>query len=371
MLGLLVVTGGAWRFMDGKTLARGARQVTAPVRTARVERRDMPVVEHTLGRVVANAMVQVTARVQGSLEQAFFHERQFVTNGQLLFQIDPRPFKATLAQAQAVLRRDEALLKNANLDKQRYETLFRQNSTSLQQRDTSLTNAEVLAATVAADHAAVQLAALDLNYTQIRAPIDGKTGPILVQPGNTVTASGTTALVTIAQIRPIKLSFNLSEADLPRIQARLRSHSIMATIDPTDARRAPLAAPVDFVSNVVNDQSGTVELRASFPNTDLSLLPGQLVNTTVELNDIPHALVVPSNAVNDGPDGRYVLVVVNDRAMQRNVSVLFDDTHHVAIEGDVKPGDQVIVEGQLRVNPGGPVQVIPAASQPIDAEGAG
>ena len=159
---------------------------------------------HTLGTVVANTTVNVTSRVQGVVDSAAFKEGQFVKKGDLLFQIDPRGFEAALAQAKAVLAKDQAQLTNANRDRDRYQSLAQQGAISDQQRATSATNADVLAATVAADKAAVDLAALNLDYTQIRSPVDGKTGPLLVQPGNMVSATNLAALVTIQQVRPVK-----------------------------------------------------------------------------------------------------------------------------------------------------------------------
>jgi multidrug efflux system membrane fusion protein len=181
---------------------------------------------------------------------------------------------------------------------------------------------------------------------------------MLIQPGNMIMTTGAAPLVTIAQIQPIKISFNLPQADLPLILAREKAKALMASVDADDAKGRPLSAPVDFTSNAVNNQSGTIELRASFDNKDFSFLPGQLVNVTVELDTIPNALTVPRDAVNDGPDSAYVYVVANGKAVQRNVKVLFDDAKTVAIEGDVNPGDQVIVEGQLRVDANGPVSVL-------------
>lgn len=334
----------------------------APVRTAPVEQRDMPVVEHTLGTVLANVTVQVAARVQGKLERAGFTEGQFVKQGDLLFQIDPTPFQAALDQARAVLIRDRALLQNARRDEKRYATLYQQHTISAQLYDTANTNVDVLTATVAADKAAAELARINLGYTTIRSPIDGKTGPMLVQPGNMVAAVGNAALVTISQMQPIKLAFHLPQSDLPRIQARLKSHAITATIDLHDDRGSTVSAPVDFTDNAVNGQSGTIELRANFANAQLRLLPGELVDVTVTLDDIPDALVVPHDALSEGPEGAYVYVVVGNRAMQRNVSVLFDNSRHVAIAGEVKPTDAVIVEGQLRVVPGGTVKVFAPAT---------
>lgn len=353
-----LVSAGVWYRMIGHHSAAASQQFSAPVRTAKVERRDMAVVEYTVGTVLANVTVQVMPSVQGTLESAYFREGQFVSKGQLLFQIDPRQFEAAYAQARAVLLHDQALLRNARRDERRYRTLIRQNSTSSQQLDASITNVEALIATVAADRAAARLAQVTLGYAQIRSPIEGKTGPLLVQPGNLVEATGGTPLplVTIAQVQPVKLSFSLPQSDLPRIQARQKSRALLATIEVPDGE--PPSAPVDFVSNAVSGQSGTIELRATFANASLSLVPGQLVNVTVRLADIPHALVVPDDALNDGPDGPYVYVVAHDRAIARRVRILFDDSTNTAVDGALQPGDAVIVEGQLRVVPGGPVQVM-------------
>ena len=359
-IALALVLGGYWYFSrsaDDAGAARGGN--AAPVRVGKVVRRDMPVVEHSLGTVVANTTVQVTARVQGVVDSAAFKEGQYVKKGDLLFQIDPRGFQAALAQARANLAKDEAQLVNANRDKARYQNLSDQGAISAQQRDTSNTNADVLAATVAADKAAVDMAALNLDYTQIRSPVDGKTGPLLVQPGNMVSATGTAPLVTIQQVKPVKLSFTLPQSDLDSIQARQKTKGLLAILEGhNDASGKPLSAPVDFTSNAVSGTSGTIELRADFANDDLALVPGQLVNVTVELDDIPNAQVVPRDAVNDGPDGSYVYVVESDKAVSHPVKILFDDTQNVAVSGDLKPGEEVIIEGQLRVDPDGPVRVI-------------
>jgi multidrug efflux system membrane fusion protein len=357
---IVIVLAAYWHFNAADNGGGSARQAAAPpVRVASVVRRDMAVVEHTLGSVVANTTVQVTARVQGVVDSAAFQEGRFVKKGDLLFQIDPRGFQAALEQARAVLARDEAQLVNANRDRTRYQSLSNQGAISDQQRDTSATNADVLVATVAADKAAMDMAALNLDYTKIRSPVDGKTGPLLVQPGNMVSATGATPLVTIQQVRPVKLSFSLPQTDLDRIQARQKGKGLTAILEShSDASGKPLSAPVDFTGNAVSGQSGTIELRANFANDDLSLVPGQLVDVTVELDDIPGALVVPRDAVNDGPDGSYVYVVADNKAVSHPVKILFDDTRYVAVSGDIKSGDQVITEGQLRVDPGSPVRVI-------------
>lgn len=364
LIGLVAVAAvlGGFRYFvthNGASPAgRGARSTAAPVRVAIVERRDMPVVERTIGTVLANTAVQVTSRVQGVIDAAHFSEGQFVKTGDLLFQIDPRPFEASLAQARAQLTKDQAQLENASNKEKRYKSLFAQQLVSSEDLDAAVATTDSARATIEADQAAIEIAALNLEYTRIRSPIDGKTGPILVQPGNMVTANGSVPLVTINQIQPIKVSFSLPQTDLPRIQARARENGLSATIDQRDAGGQTYSAPVDFISNHVDDTSGTIELRATFENADASLVPGQLVDVVVELANIPDATVVPREAVNIGPDNLYVYVVAPDkRAEQHEVKVLFDDGTYDAIDGDVKPGDSAIVDGQLRVVPGAEVFV--------------
>jgi multidrug efflux system membrane fusion protein len=376
--GLLVLVLGGYWYLNGRDAGAGdKRGNAAPVRVAVVEQRDMAVVERSLGTVVANTLVQLTARVQGTLERANFKEGQFVKKGDLLFVIDQRPFQAAVAQAEAIYARDQAQMKNALRDRDRYVALRREGAISLQQSDTSQTNADVMSATVAADKAALDMARLNLDYTQIRSPVDGKTGPILVQPGNMISSANgaNAALVTIAEVRPIKVSFTLPQSALSRIQARQQSKGVLlATLDAKDHAGNLLSAPVDFVSNMVSNQSGSIELRADFPNTDLSLVPGQLVNVTVQLNDIPGALVVSRDAVNDGPNGAFVFAVKDGEAEQIPVEVLTDDGTNVALSGaGLKPGDRVVVEGQLRVNPGSKVRVLdkPRAAGMDTGAGAG
>jgi multidrug efflux system membrane fusion protein len=167
------------------------------------------------------------------------------------------------------------------------------------------------------------------------------------------------ALVTIAQVRPTKVSFTLPQTELSRIQARAQGKGLLATLDAKDHAGDVLSAPVDFVSNIVSNQSGSIELRATFPNTDLSLVPGQLVNVTVQLDDIPGALVVPRDGVNDSPNGPFLFVVKDGKAVQVPVEVRTDDGTNAAVAGPgLHPGDRVVVEGQLRVTPGGRVKVL-------------
>ncbi|HVW74267.1 MAG TPA: efflux RND transporter periplasmic adaptor subunit [Rhizomicrobium sp.] len=330
------------------------------MRVAPVIRGNMPVVERTIGTVVSNAMVQVTAVVPGPLMRAYFREGQMVKKGDLLFQIDPRGFQAALAQAKGQLAKDQALLAGAERDLRRDQRLMAAGAGTRQILEDQEATVAGDRGTVEADQGNVDNAAVNLGYTQIRSPIDGKTGPILIQPGNVIavtgTSSTTTPLVTITQIQPIKVSFFLPQADLPRIQARQRSHGLTAVIDMRDGGTW-FSAPVTFTGNVVNDQTGTIELRVTLDNKNGVLVPGQVVDVSVALDDIPGAIIVPHEAVNDGPTGHYVFVVRDGKAELCPVKVLFDDSHHVAVQGALKPGDQVVVDGQLRVVPGAPVSI--------------
>jgi multidrug efflux system membrane fusion protein len=369
-LALLLV--GYQQFNSGRA-AGASKHVApagAPVRVGAVTQRDMAVVERSLGSVLANTSVQVLPLVSGTLEKQAFREGEFVQKGQLLFEIDPRPFRASLAQAQAIYQRDSAQLRNAVHDKQRFDTLFQQDSGSGQARDTAAANAEVLTATVAADKAAVDMARLNLDYATIHSPLTGKTGPVLIQPGNMVSGGAGNGvgsgspLVVIAEVQPVKVSFSLPESYLPRIQARQRKGQLTATLDIRGREGELLSAPVIFTSNVITPQSGTIELRAIFPNTGLALVPGELVNVVVKLDDIPNALVVPRNAVNDSPNGPYAYAVKAGKAELKPVKVLFDNGTDVAVAGDLRPGDIVVTEGQLRVNAGDKVNVLGPSRPP-------
>jgi multidrug efflux system membrane fusion protein len=361
---LLLVLGGFWYFTNGNSHRQATPNRAAPVKVAMAEQRTMPVIERTIGTIVANSSVAVTARVTGQLNKIYFKEGDMVKAGQLLFQIDPRPYKAALDQAVAQQARDQAQLENAQANARRYATLFQQDAISTQQRDLADATARSMEATVAADKAATDLARLNLDFTSIRSPVNGKTGPILIQLGNMVTASASVAaaaLVNINEIQPVKISFFLPQADLPRIQARVKQGGLTASIKLHDAGgESDIQAPVIFIGNAVTATNGTIELRAEFDNKDAALVPGQLVDIVVALAEIPNAIIVPRDAVNNGPDGQYVYRVTDGIAEQVPVKVLFDDTVNDAVTGAIKPGDRVIVDGQLRVQPGSKVTITKA-----------
>ncbi len=369
---LILVLAGFYFWSHSGGAAGPRRAPPVPVQVGQAQQMDMPVVKNALGTVVANTTVAVTARVQGQLTKAYFKEGQMVKAGDLLFQIDPRPFQAALAQAQGQLERDQAALANAQRDAARYASLFSQNAISMQQRDASAATAQADAAVVTGDRGMVEAARLNLEFTQIRSPVDGKTGPILLQPGNLVSVNGLTQpLVTISQIRPIKVSFALPQADLPRIQPRFAKGKLTAQVNLHDQAGKTITAPVDFVSNAVSS-AGTIELRATFPNLDGVLVPGQLVDVTAALDDIPGAIVVPRVAVINGPDGNYVYQITPKMTVAKvPVTVQFDDGTNMAIQGDLKAGDRVVTDGGLRVTPGSKVTIARLAARPAGGKGKG
>jgi len=373
IVGAILLAFIAWMIYAALLPAPVRKTPPAAVVVQKVQQTNLPVVEHTIGTVVSNATVQVTARVTGQLLKAYFTEGQTVHKGDLLFQIDPRPYQATLDNALAVLG-------TAKAKWARYGQLLAQKAIAAQDAD------DAKAAYLQAE-ANVDAARLNLDYTQIRSPIDGKTGPIMIQPGNMITATGgngsnnsstttgaigsttnstTTSggsgggnpLVVITQLSPIKISFALPQADLPRIQKQIAARGMTVSLMQQGASDGqPLQASVDFVGNQVNDQAGTIELRATFGNENGTLVPGQLVDVAVVLAAIDNALVVPHDAINLGPSQSFVYLVKQGKAVMVPVTVVHDDGTSAAIQGKVKAGDTVIVDGQLKVIPGGPVRI--------------
>lgn len=352
------ILGLVWWLTHGTSGTEAHRIPLPPVLVAKAQTRTVPVNEQTIGTVLANNTVQITSRVEGQLLTANFHEGQIVHEGDVLFQIDPKPFQAALEQAQAALARDRAQLASAANDAKRYASLAAQGAASASQRDQFVAQAKALTATVKSDEAAVDLARMNLDYTTIKAPVSGKTGSILIQPGNLVKANDTNAMMVLNQIQPVKVTFSLPQTDLPRIQDEMRNNTLTVRVQVHGGAGPSETAPVDFVGNAINAQTGTIELRATFNNADFRLVPGELVDVVATLNTLHNAVTVPHEAVNLGENGQYVYVVsAKGTAEMRPVKVLFDDGKSAAISGNVKPGDRVITDGQLRVVPGKPVTV--------------
>jgi multidrug efflux system membrane fusion protein len=335
------------------------------VATAQVQ--NVPVTVRTIGTVLANSVVTVKSQIDGPLLSASFKEGQMVKKGDLLFEIDPAPFQAALRQSEAQVERDKAQLASAQADADRAVMLSQRGIVSDQQRDQLVASAKALAATVAADSAAVERAQLNLGYTTIRSPVNGKTGAFLVFPGNQVHANDAGGMITIAEIQPVKITFNLPQGDLPQLQDRMREGKLVAGVttrsdvaaaNANDQSTMEIPVKVDFVGNSVDDRTGTIELRATFDNPDLRLVPGELVDVSVTLQNLPNNITVPREAVNVGQNGNYVFVVDDNMKVQmRPVKVRFQDQTIAALDDSVKVGERVVTDGQLRLVPGATVTI--------------
>jgi multidrug efflux system membrane fusion protein len=349
--------------------AGGRNQIAPPVRVATVQTGSIPVTTHTIGTVVANATVAIKSQIEGELLSAEFQEGQLVSRGDVLFRIDPLPAQAELRRAEAQLARTQAQLASAQSDADRATTLAERGIVSTQQRDQMIAEARALSASEAADTAALERARLGMGYTTIRSPIDGKTGPYLIHPGNLVRANSDD-LVVINQLQPVRISFALPQAYLSALQNRMRDDALRAsiavhsegTIEDAIQSESDLLVDVDFIGNVVDERTGTIELRSTFENPDLRLVPGELVDVSVELDVLRDVAMVPRAAVNIGQDGdTYVFVVdANDNAELRPANVQYQDENFAVVGDVVQPGERVIVDGQLRVTPGIAVDIIDA-----------
>ena len=338
--------------------AKSRTSAIVPVVVAPVTTGEFQVKDHTIGTVSIDATVQVKSRVDGQVMSAEFTEGQMVRKGDLLFSLDPLPFQAELQQAEAQLARDQAQLSNAQNDMKRFSQLTAKGFATTQENEQATAQAKVMTAATMSDQAAIELAKLQLGYTEIRSPIDGKTGRILVQPGNLVKANDL-PLVVINQLQPIAVTLSLPQRDLPLLQRRMAKGKLAVIIsipgDPTGSR---LKGKVDFINNAVDAASGTIELKASFDNADLRLVPGQLVDAVIVLQTLDAAVTIPSEAVNDGQDGRYVYIVRPDStAAVQNVKVAHEDGGVSVISEGLKTGDRVVIDGQLRLAPGMKVSI--------------
>jgi membrane fusion protein, multidrug efflux system len=334
-----------------KPAARAPR--TAPVTVAIATKGDIPEVEQTIGTVVAAATVQVKSRIDGQIMTAGFVEGQHVRKGDLLFRIDPRPFEAALAAAEAMLMRDRAQLENAKADLTRYTDLSSKGYSPAQRFDLAQAQAKALEATVKADESAIQIARLNLGYTEIRAPIDGKTGALLVSVGNLVKANDTVSLVVITQDRPVKISFTLPQQALPKLQTRLGTGDLKVEVSIPGDTRPPAAGTVDFIGSQVDAAAGTIELRATIDNDDGRLVPGQFVDVGLRLTLFRDVVSIPREAINIGQKGRYAYVVKADQSVEmRPVEIAYENDRLAVVAKGVAAGEKVVTDGQLRLMPG-------------------
>jgi membrane fusion protein, multidrug efflux system len=334
------------------------------VSVAEARRADYPVYLESLGQAQAYNTVTVRTRVDGQVMKIAFVEGQIVRAGDLLAQIDPRPFQATLDQAKAKKSQDEANLANAKLDQQRYSTLAKQSFATQQQLDTQNALVAQLTAAIAADSATIDAAEVQLAYTTIRAPITGRTGFRLIDEGNMVAATQQTGIVTIAQLQPIAVIFTAPEGDVTKINATLAAGAPLQVLARDSSGEKTLASGhLLLADNQVDVATGTIRLKAEFANEDNALWPGLAVSTRLTIGEVKDAVTVPTVAVQHGPNGLFVYVIDDkNRAAMRPVTVTHQNTETAVVDKGVSAGDRVVTVGQYVLQPGTLVAIDTAAN---------
>jgi multidrug efflux system membrane fusion protein len=335
-----------------------------PVLVQPAATRAVPLTLRAIGNVQAINSVAVRPQVTGPLTKVAFQQGQPVSKGQLLFEIDPRPFQASLDQAQAALARDRATAEQATSQAQRYAGLLKQGFVSAEQASQFQASAEAGAATVRADEATVENAKLQLSYTQIRSPIDGVAGGVQLTVGNLVSPTGSTPLVTINQVHPVYVSFTVPENQLAQVRKYRAEHPLTVQATPAGADK-PATGTLAFQENQVDPQTGTMRLRATFPNQDGALVPGQFTDVTLQLDVQQDALTVPSAAVLQSQSGPNVFVLQPDNTVElRPVTLERQTDQWAVVSKGLQPGEQVVTDGQVSLAPGAKVVLKTSLNQP-------
>jgi multidrug efflux system membrane fusion protein len=344
---------------------------SVPVTVAPVRQRSVPYEISAIGSVTPIQTVAVRSQVSGTLLRVGFQEGDEVQKGQLLFEIDPRPYQAALDQAQALLAKDRAQLLNARQEVQRYQQLVQNDLATQEQFDQFKANADAAEAAVTADSAAVQTARLNHEYTTIRAAIAGRTGNLLIREGNLVPVNSPTPLVIINQMRPIAVSFSVPEQYLDDIRRFSGQHALQVRVQPSQDSSVTLEGRLTFINNQVDTATGTILLKATFANEDRKLWPGQVaVAVRLVLNVEKDVLTIPAQAVMTGQSGTYVYVLNADQtARTQDVTVGRAADDYVVIEKGLTAGQNVVTDGQLRLVPGARVEV-KTGGAPAPAAGA-
>jgi len=372
---IAVVAGGGYygwsRYRAGQEAqaAVNAKRAAPAVRVsiAPVEKSDFPVYLTGLGTVQGFNTVLVRTRVDGQIDKIAFKEGQMVNQGDLLVEIDPRPYQAALDQAKAKKAQDEANLANANLDLQRYTKLGE--FATKQQTDTQRSTVQQLTAQIAADDAAIYNAQTQLDYTQVKSPITGVAGLRQVDIGNIVNASTQTGIVTVAQIEPIAVIFTAPEEQLPYINEGQASGDLKVIAITTDGKKPLAEGKLAVVNNQVDSTSGTIRLKGVFDNKNHALWPGQSVSTRLLVKTLKDATVVPDDAIQHGTNGLYVYAVNSDnKAELHNVKVGQSIDGRSVIDEGLSPGQQVITAGQYKVSPGTLVSTAVASTDPAQSK---
>jgi multidrug efflux system membrane fusion protein len=351
---------GLWRWVGppAGAMLESATPAGVPVEAVTAVRKDVPVYLRGLGIVQAYNTVTIHSRVDGELIKVAFTEGQDVKNGDLLAQIDPRPLQATLGQAVAKQAQDQAQLENARLDLARYQALGQRDFASRQTVDTQAATVRQLEATVKGDQAAIDNAQVQLGYATITSPIDGRTGVRLVDQGNIVHASDVNGLVVVTQLKPISLIFTLPEENLPAINRAMADGTLTVLALSRDEKDQYGEGALSLVDNQIDQSTGTIRLKATFPNDNLALWPGQFVNARLLLSTQRNVVTVPSDAVQRGSLGMYAYVVEPDSTVALQSLKVGQISGGIAvIESGVEEGQRVVVAGQYRLQPGVKVEL--------------
>jgi membrane fusion protein, multidrug efflux system len=356
LLSVLILAGctGNDAPMQGSTtsgaIARPQEAAAVPVMVAKVERSTIPIELNAIGTGQAFQTVSVESQVAGIVKAVDYQQGQFVRKGDLLITLDKDPFLATLAQSEAALARDKAQAQLSQVELERSEKLYKQGIVSQEQYDQSLATSTSAVATVRADEAAIQTAKIQLSYCSIYAPISGVTGAQLVSPGAAVKANDVPVLVVINQVSPIYVHFSVPQQYLEPIKGTMARLPVRAT-PPGDS--AAESGFLTFVNNTVDSSTGTIELMATFPNTDRRLWPGQFSNVVLDLGKQPNVLVVPSEALQAGQQGDYVFVVKPNKTVEvRQVKIGNSVNDQTEVLQGLSAGETVVTDGQVRLVPG-------------------
>lgn len=353
VLAVIAVAGHLLRQPPGSRAASTKDTPAVPVSATAVVAKTVPVRLHAIGNIEPYATVALKALIDGQIVSVHFAEGDEVKKGAVLFEIDRRPFEAQLRQAQANLLKDRALFDHATEQDKRNKDLLLQKFISPDAYGQIRTNTETAAAQLSADEAAIQSVRLQIEDCTIRAPITGYAGKIMLQPGNLVKANDTNSLVVINQVRPIYASFSVPEQELDAVRRYAANGELKVAASAPNSTRAPVAGKLTFIDNSTDVSTGTIKLKAEFANADKQLWPGQFVDVTLTLTQQANAIVTPSTAIQNGPDGQYVFVIKPDQTVElRDVKVARTEGDDTVIASGLVPGEKVVTVGQLRLAPG-------------------
>ncbi len=354
---LLVIGYVSWHYASASQADVGNRQTKVPaaipVTIQSVQNSDFPVYLNGLGTVQPYNTVTVRSRVDGQVIKVGFRQGQMVNEGDLLVQIDPRPFQAALEQSQAKKAQDEANLKNAQLDLERFKTLAVQDYASRQQLDTQQAKVDQLVAQIKGDQAAIDSAETQLSYATIRSPLSGKIGFRLVDPGNIVHANDQTGIVTIVKLQPISVVFTTPEENIGQINSALAAGTVPVLALSSDGTKVLAKGHLALVDNQVDQTSGTIRMKATFQNTDNALWPGLSVATRLLVDTKKNVLVAPNDAIQRGPNGLFAFVVGKDnKVAAHDIKVGDEGTAQTVVLEGLANGDRVVTAGQYRLTEG-------------------